>query len=130
MQPPSLAACVHSRRRAPCRRCRDRRRRVGGARSHCRTLWLCSYNHFFCGAKPTHYLAFYCDVLPSRFRQDGLTEEELEEKRKQLQKQRDEARLAAERALKKQSREMKMSELESAVGACIWVFAWSVVPSE
>ena len=45
--------------------------------------------------------------------QDGLTEEELAEKKKQYEKEREKARLAAERALKKQSREMKMSELES-----------------
>lgn len=45
--------------------------------------------------------------------QDGLTEEELAAKKKEYEKEREKARLAAERALKKQSREMKMSELES-----------------
>jgi hypothetical protein len=45
--------------------------------------------------------------------QDGLTEEEMAAKKKQFEQEREKRRQEAERNLKKQSREMKMSELES-----------------
>jgi len=66
-------------------------------------------------------------VTWSRCVQDGLTEEELAEKKKQMEEEREKARLAAEREWKKHNREMKMSELESqkVCHDCTW---WSLLP--